>query len=587
MPATAVSYTPRPYVRSQEPYGLPYAPRGNTLAQLLRLGGNDAARFASRGGDISAQMWQNLAGQISNAGQSLSQYYAERPQREAQARYDALRIENLEGQVDDRAEARGERQTLQKAYSDALAPDANGVLTWNPDRGAQVLVESGREDLVPAFRQQMTEWDAAALQLERAEDQNTTAREQAKEASIRSAVRVAQMFGGTPEAAAGAVEKLIANKVLTRAEGEQFLDLLEQDPTGVRERLNALIGEAPQRPQNPTEASLAERAALGDPVAQRAFDMLAAPSAQNPAAVGSFEDYVTQKYGPRPTAENIEEARQSYGDANRSQITIPTYDAGADEPLDPKSQDLMSHAGLSYNGFLAITGRMSQLPRDRETRNRASAEVSSWARERGMDVSTFASQYRAYNEALENNIQRYNRTLLAEGEIEASVANLKGAAARSGFGDTRAINAARQWAQGELNDPTAAEYAFFLNQLTNDIALYNAASQGRGALQSDLEEAKSVVRRGIATGSLTGMQSAITQSVKKMGTVLEGAVNRSRRNVWELFGVGDRYRSTTEDATVVPPEVSRALESFGPGRHTLSDGSVWVKLPDGTIQPGS
>ena len=104
MPATAVSYTPRPYVRSQEPYGLPYAPRGNTLAELLRLRGTDAARFASRGGDISAQMWQNLAGQISDAGQSLSQYYTERPQREAQARAteqeeEYRRLKNEEAQV--------------------------------------------------------------------------------------------------------------------------------------------------------------------------------------------------------------------------------------------------------------------------------------------------------------------------------------------------------------------------------------------------------------------------------------------------------------------------------------------------------
>lgn len=213
-------------------------------------------------------------------------------------------------------------------------------------------------------------------------------------------------------------------------------------------------------------------------------------------------------------------------------------------PTDPDSQDIMSQTGLSYNGFLAATGRMSQLSRDRATRNRASAEVAAWARSRGMDVATLGSQYKAYNDTLASNIERYNRTVLAEGEIKADVENLLGSVKKSNLGDARAINAAKQWLQGELNDPNAAEYGFYLNQLTNDIALYNAASQGRAALEADLRDAKSVVQRGVATGSLTGLQEAITQSVEKMGVVLEGAVNRSRKNVWDLFGVGDKYQPT-------------------------------------------
>ena len=236
---------------------------------------------------------------------------------------------------------------------------------------------------------------------------------------------------------------------------------------------------------------------------------------------------------------------------------VPAGADGVTPPLDPSSQDLMSQAGLTYNGFLALTGRMSQLPRDRETRNRASAEVQAWARKRGMDVATLASQYKAYNETLENNIQRYNRTQLAEGEIAADVENLIGSVKTSGLGDVRAINAAKQWLKGELNDPNAAEYAFFLNQLVNDIALYNSASQGRATLQSDVEDAKSVVQRGIAAGSLAGMQKAITASVEKMGTVLEGSVNRSRKNVWDLFGVGDKYKpkptAGARGATDQPP----------------------------------
>lgn len=223
-----------------------------------------------------------------------------------------------------------------------------------------------------------------------------------------------------------------------------------------------------------------------------------------------------------------------------------------DPPTDPNSQDIMSQAGLSHNAFQVLTGNMSKLPRDKATRDRASKEVEQWARSRGMDVSTLASQYKASNEVLEANIQRYNRTQMAEGEIKSDVENLLGAAKESGLTDVRAINAAKQWLKGELNDPNAAQYAFFLNQLTNDIALYNAASQGRAPLQADLEEAKSVVQRGISTGSLTGMQDALTKSVEKMGVVLEGGVNRARKDVWTLFGVGDKFKPVTRDGTAPP-----------------------------------
>lgn len=36
----------------------------------------------------------------------------------------------------------------------------------------------------------------------------------------------------------------------------------------------------------------------------------------------------------------------------------------------------------------------------------------------------------------------------------------------------------------------------------------------------------------------------------------------------------------------VPPEVQKALQNVGPGKHTLSDKSVWIKNPDGSIDPG-
>ena len=43
------------------------------------------------------------------------------------------------------------------------------------------------------------------------------------------------------------------------------------------------------------------------------------PAADKPAAIGSFEDYVTAKYGPRPSPAQIEQARRTYGDTGRAE----------------------------------------------------------------------------------------------------------------------------------------------------------------------------------------------------------------------------------------------------------------------------
>lgn len=239
----------------------------------------------------------------------------------------------------------------------------------------------------------------------------------------------------------------------------------------------------------------------------------------------------------------VSEQNAATAERNSQAINVPNEIAA---PLDPQSQDLMSQAGLSYNAFLALTGKMSALPRDRATRDRASREVADWARSKGMDVSTLASQYKAVNDTLETNIKRRNMVLSVQDELVGDVANLKTAAQRSGLTDARAANAAALWLRGQLNDPAAAEYAFALNALTNDLALYNAASTGRTADQSDINEAKQVVARGMAEGSLTGFETSLGRSVKNMGEVLERSVDRSRANVWQLFGVGDKYKPTVK-----------------------------------------
>lgn len=108
-------------------------------------------------------------------------------------------------------------------------------------------------------------------------------------------------------------------------------------------------------------------------------------------------------------------------------------------------------------------------------------------------------------------------------------------------------NVAKLFAGEQLNDPATLKYAVHLNQLVNELAQYNAAVQGKASPDlAELEEAKRVIKNGISAGSLTGFSSALTASVEKMGQTLQGSVDRSNKQVWSLFGVGDNYKTQLE-----------------------------------------
>lgn len=465
-----------------------------TIAELLMEKGRRLGQARRESGNISANMWQGVGNAVAGGFERYQQEKAQEPVRRAQA----LQLEGLEAEAADRATARQTEAQRAQAFTAGTEYLASGK------RDVNELVQITGD---PALAKGLYE---ATVGMER----------------LGIGQKIADLYQQHGENLTEAHIKALGPEAWSYVKA--FQDMAPK-PAGTREI-------------KVVDPDGTERTLIVEDKPGQEFTSTPPPKPETRSLQVQAADAL--KRGDKAEYNRLRQVIRETSESGRApSITVNTGEAQAvAPPLDPDSQDIMSQAGLSYNGFLAATGRMSQLPRDQATRNRASAEVAAWARDRGIDVSTLAAQYNAYNEALENNIQRYNRTLLAEGEIASSVANLAQAAKDSGFNDARALNAARQWIRGELNDPKASEYAFFLNQLVNDIALYNAASQGRAALQADLEDAKSVVQRGISAGSLAGMQKAIEASVKKMGTVLEGAVNRSRKNVWDLFGVGDKYK---------------------------------------------
>lgn len=279
---------------------------------------------------------------------------------------------------------------------------------------------------------------------------------------------------------------------------------------------------APERPEKPPTVSLQSR-----PVMSGGRPIMAAFNPQT----GQYQDQsgkVLTDVRPIPTA------AQSGAQA-----------APAEElPADPASSDILSQTGLSMNGFMALTGRLTQLPRDAATRNRATAEAQAFARKTGVDVSTLASQYKAQNTVLERNIERLNNTKIMESELKGTVENLQNVIGND-FSKVRIANVWKVWAGEQVNDPAANQYAFHLGQLRNELAAYYAAAAGRpgsGITVQDLNEAEKTIKNGIAQGGLVGLKKGVEDSTSKMGPIMQGSVDRATKAVWDLFGVGKNYK---------------------------------------------
>jgi hypothetical protein len=303
-----------------------------------------------------------------------------------------------------------------------------------------------------------------------------------------------------------------------------------------------------------------------DEQGQPRYTEIRGPEKPKTPPVGSFEDYVTALHGPRPTPAQIASARRSYGEAGRAPSVTVNMPEAVMPPSDVNSQDIMSQAGLSRNGFLALTNP-TMLPRDQATRNNASKEVEAWARAKGIDVSTFQSRYASYNKVLTNNTMRLDTVQNIEQDLLGTIQNLQTAANEAGMSDVTAANAVKLWLNNNLNDPKAINYAANLQALVSDIARYNAASSSpdgdRQPLESDMAAARNLLKQGISAGGLDGLLKAVQANVANMDRVNKAAVDRSQKAVWTLFGVGDKYKPTAGSANLIFDPATKTFKKGG------------------------
>jgi len=198
----------------------------------------------------------------------------------------------------------------------ALKRGEDGVTRFDRDLLTQEFTNAGLADRLPDVFQRLDEQDNAALAVLNA-----------RRDAVASVFYGVLQGGNRPESFAAALEYARANDLAPPRELDVLDRMASQDPASIAELTRAVVGSSPKfasliKPKDPVKGSPGD--VFFDP--DHGMRPIAAvpEKPEDPPALGSFEDYVRTKYGPRPTPEQIEAARKAYNQADDRPISITT-----------------------------------------------------------------------------------------------------------------------------------------------------------------------------------------------------------------------------------------------------------------------
>lgn len=268
------------------------------------------------------------------------------------------------------------------------------------------------------------------------------------------------------------------------------------------------------------------------------------------------------------TAKGTADAGNLYGPGTTDSATIAEHGA----------QGITQATGLSLQAFNYLTQgtpSMSRMPVAQ--RNQIMAEANAYLNKAGVDVATFQSQYKAYNEVLEKNIARANQTKIMAGEVSGSAdsliniidsKDLKGDPFNplsGGLTNLRPSIIVDLYAGKQLNNPYAIKYKTQLQFMANDLAGYLAAARGSTQPElQDIQSAAEIISNGLSKGSVQGFKNEVVNNETKITGVVNKAAADAQKQVWDLFGVGAQFQP--HPSQVNPKEAVNSYVSSNPAQ---------------------
>lgn len=291
-------------------------------------------------------------------------------------------------------------------------------------------------------------------------------------------------------------------------------------------------------------------------------------------------DYKSGKIDATTAQNQMYAAVGSYGvSAATAKIKAETAllnDPSVTTPIvtDPNSTSILAQTGLSMPAFAYMTQGTTALTRmTAPQRLQYMKEAENYLNRTGTDISTFQAQYKALSGTVTANVMRNNQATVAENELKGTIDNIRTAATEAGLGNLSSLNIAKIWAGKQLNTPEQSTFKFHLEQIRKEFAMYNAALSGqlteggqiRDISEADYKRADEYIQNGFAKGSIDGFETALNASMDKMSKVLGQSIDAQNQQVWKLFGIGDKYKSSNTTSG---------------GIMTSADGKSQVKISD-------
>lgn len=257
-------------------------------------------------------------------------------------------------------------------------------------------------------------------------------------------------------------------------------------------------------------------------------------------------------------------------------------DSGGGLGGDSKGGSILAATKLSIGAYNFLTQGTASMSRMSATqRNQIMNEAQNWLNNNGVDISTFQSQYKAYNDVLQKNIQRANQTKIMAGEVTGSANSLIDAITAQGnnpsdpipsvhigegMGNLRANNVLDLMLGKETNNKFAQTYSTQIRFMANDLAGYLAAARGASSPElQDQRDASDIISNGMNKGSIEAFKDAVQANEEKVGGVVNNAVTDAQKSVWGLFGVADQYASPTNSSDSMiqdQQQQSSAVDSY-------------------------
>jgi len=359
---------------------------------------------------------------------------------------------------------------------------------------------------------------------------------------------------------------------------------MRQMATSARGRIEAENLYTRGRTDKASDAALLRSQKVQDETKDQLTPEQVATYGFRPGTVASVDSFGNVTVDQEPDTMSKEALRQKLQIAAAGRAKTDT--AGGDLVLgkeDDLATGITGQTGLPLQAFAVLTGNAGSLPRDARTRSAAFSVANQFLQKRGVDAAGFASRYKANTDTLQKNIARVNQVEIMQDELVGTIENLTPIADAVRLGKLRVGNALAIAAGKEIDSPQASEYGFQLQQLRTELAGYNAALQGRSGnniFVQDQLEADRLIKDGLSTGGISGIKKALQDSTAKMKPVLDKNVDKAQKRIWELFGVGDKYKNKYDDAPVanVIPTISSA-----DGYAALKSGTIY-KDPQGNTR---